>query len=147
VTSAAPVRRRRNDRPACGDSPGNGSFVAAGGAHVPSTSITVRVGSPPATTYAPPRRQAGRATAGQAGQAGVRGPLAAWGPPPAGLDWPDVACIPELASARQRVAALVLCLVLVGVSLVVALTLSAAPGLVPMAPPWSEIAPLIQSGC
>jgi hypothetical protein len=113
---------------------------------VPSTSTTVRVGSPPATTYAPPRRKAGRATAAQAGQAGVRGPLAAWGPPPAGLDWPDVASIPELASARQRVAALVSCLVLVGVSLVVALTLSAAPGLVPMAPPWTEIAPLIQSG-
>jgi hypothetical protein len=38
-----------------------------------------------------------------------------------------------------------LCLVLLGVSLVVALTLSTAPGLLPITPHWSAIAPLIQS--
>jgi hypothetical protein len=110
---------------------------------VSSISITARVSSPPATTYAPPPRQAGRAAAAGAG---APAPLAAWGPPPAGLDWSDVASIPDLATGRQRVAALVLCLVLLGVSLVVALTLTAAPGLLPMAPHWSGIAPLIQSG-
>jgi hypothetical protein len=110
---------------------------------VPSTSITARVGSPPATTYAPPPRQACRTAAAGVG---ARGPLTAWGPPPAGLDWSDVASIPDLASGWNRVAALVLCLVLLGVSLVVAVTLSAAPGLLPTAPHWSEIAPLIQSG-
>ncbi|WP_445181852.1 hypothetical protein ACTXG6_25245 [Pseudonocardia sp. Cha107L01] len=109
---------------------------------MPSTSITARVGSPPATTYVPPPRQAGRAAAAGAG---APAPLAAWGPPPAGLDWSDVASIPDLASVRRRVAALVLCLVLLGVSLVVALTLSAAPGLFPITPHWSAIAPLIQS--
>jgi hypothetical protein len=120
-TGSADLKRR----PACGDSPGNGSFVTAGGAHVPSTSIAYRVGSSPATTDAPPLRQPG----GAAG-AGVAelAPFTAWGPPPAGLDWSDVASIPELASGRHRVVALVLCLVLLGVSLLVALVLSSGAG-------------------
>jgi hypothetical protein len=107
---------------------------------VPSTSITARVGLPPTTTRAPPARQSGRAAA-----AGVEtpDPLIAWGPPPAGLAWSDVAGIPDLASGPRRVGALALCLVLLGVSLIVALSLSTATGLLPVAPVWGRIAPLI----
>jgi hypothetical protein len=70
-----------------------------------------------------------------------------WGPPPAGLDWSDVSSIPDLATNRPKLVALALCLVLLGVTVVVALTLSMATGgPVSMAPLWGGIAPLLHPG-
>ena len=70
-----------------------------------------------------------------------------WGPPPAGLDWSDVSSIPDLATNRPQLVALALCLVLLAVTVVVALTLSMATGgPVSMAPLWGGVAPLLRPG-
>jgi len=70
-----------------------------------------------------------------------------WGPPPAGLDWNDVSSIPDLATNKPQLVALGLCLVLLAVTVVVALTMSVIPGgPVSMAPLWGGIAPLLHPG-
>jgi hypothetical protein len=70
-----------------------------------------------------------------------------WGPPPAGLDWSDVPSIPGLATNKPKLVALGLCLVLLAVTVVVALTLSMVPGgPVSMAPLWGGVAPLLHPG-
>jgi hypothetical protein len=78
---------------------------------------------------------------------GPAGTPPTWGPPPAGLDWSDVSSIPDLASNRHQLVALALCLVLLAVTVVVALTLSmVTQGPVSMSPLWGGIAPLLHPG-
>jgi hypothetical protein len=133
----------------------------------PASGVPVRAYVP---AYVPPRRQPAPPIPTQLGpaqlgpvQVGPPAPLAAlaagpvpsgaggapptWGPPPAGLDWSDVSSIPDLATNRRQLVALALCLVLLAVTVVVALTLSiVTQGPVSMSPLWGGIAPLLRPG-
>lgn len=57
-----------------------------------------------------------------------RNPNVNWGPPPAGLEWADVATIPDRAEVHRRVFVTGMCTVLFGFSVLVALLMS-VPGI------------------